>query len=77
MKRLLRAAGTLPFVKTICRDKTAAPLKALAESRLVDERLASGIDLRSRSFFGPGRNQPQRIEEITRRLLFARTTSTG
>ncbi len=57
MKRLLSAAGALPFVKTICRNKTATPLKTLAESRLLEERFASGIDLRRRSVLRPGRNQ--------------------
>src|SRR6185437_7690747 len=57
MKRLLGAAGTPPFVKTIRRNEAATPLKALAESRFVEERLASGVDLRSRSILRPGRNE--------------------
>src|SRR5581483_6456066 len=58
MKRLLGAAGTLPFVKTISRDKAAPTLKAFAERRFLEQRFPSGVDLRSRNILRPGRNQP-------------------
>ena len=56
--RLRDLSVPLPFVKTICGDEAASPLKRLAEGRLLLECLRARVDESFRLFAPEGNQSP-------------------